>query len=58
MTPPRRFEASISKDHVLIGAADDQAVVADLAEQVSIEAAIHEGLITTSGRPASCGAAS
>ncbi len=45
---PEALKASVGKDRVQISTADDQAAIAELAEQFGIEAAVHEGLVTFS----------
>ena len=45
---PEALKASVGKDRVQIGTADDQAAIRALAEGFGIEAAVHDGLVTFS----------
>jgi ABC-2 type transport system ATP-binding protein len=45
---PEALKASVGKDRVQISTADDQAAIAELTDRFSIDAAIHEGLVTFS----------
>jgi ABC-2 type transport system ATP-binding protein len=45
---PEALKASVGKDRVQIGTADDQAAIRALAEVFGIEAAVHDGLVTFS----------
>jgi ABC-2 type transport system ATP-binding protein len=45
---PEALKASVGKDRVQIHTADDEAAIAELARELGIEAAIHEGAVTFS----------